>query len=225
MNLKKTKEPQYQSLLDLKNAKGLNQLGLMMNEVWDADPRRLVFVLSRYKFIAKMLEGKRDVLEIGCGDAWASRIVKQTVKNLTVSDFDTIFIDDAKKRYDPDWPLTYLVHDMTKAPTKKKYDALYSVDVLEHIAPKDENKFLLNICNSLNQNGVAIIGIPSLESQKYASPASKVGHVNCKSGQEFKYFMEQYFEHVFLFSMNDEVVHTGFDKMAHYLFTLSCSVR
>ena len=32
--------------------------------------------------------------------------------------------------------------------------------------------------------------------------------------------MARHFENVFLFSMNDEVVHTGFHPMAHYLFTL-----
>ncbi len=86
----KTKEPQYNSYIQLKEEKGLNKLGLMLNNVWDGDPKRLTFVLFRYKFISKMLEGKRDVLEVGCGYAWASRIVKQTVTNLTVSDFDPV---------------------------------------------------------------------------------------------------------------------------------------
>jgi len=220
-----TKEPQYESQLDLIKKKGLNKLGLVMNEVWDGDPKKLAFVLSRYKFVAKMLEGKQDILEVGCGDAFASRIVKQTVRNLTVSDFDPVFIEDAKSRCDEDWPLTYLVHDITETPTDKKYDAIYSIDVLEHITQEDEGKFLKNICESLNQNGVAIFGIPSLESQIYASPASKAGHVNCKSGLEFKGLMAQYFQYVFLFSMNDEVVHTGFEKMAHYLFCVCCRVK
>jgi len=30
---------------------------------------------------------------------------------------------------------------------------------------------------------------------------------------------------VFSFSMNDEVVHTGFEKMAHYLFVICCGAR
>ena len=55
--------------------------------------------------------------------------------------------------------------------------------------------------------------------------ASKAGHVNCKTGADFKGFMTGYFHHVFLFSMNDEVVHTGFDKMAHYLFCVCCGVK
>ena len=32
--------------------------------------------------------------------------------------------------------------------------------------------------------------------------------------------MLQYFENVFMFSMNDEVLHTGFAPMGHYLFAL-----
>ena len=100
-----------------------------------------------------------------------------------------------------------------------------SLDVFEHIDPKNENDFLNNICKSLKPDGVAIIGIPSIESQKYASPESKEGHVNCKTGKDFKECMSDYFQHVFLFSMNDEVVHTGFEKMAHYLFVVCTSKR
>ena len=109
-----TKEAQYQTLLDLKNRKRLNQLGLVTNGAWDGDPRRLTFILSRYKFVAKMLNGYKNVLEVGCGDAWPARIVKQTVENLTVSDFDHVFIEHVRKKYDPDWPIDYLLHDMTK---------------------------------------------------------------------------------------------------------------
>jgi len=221
----KTKEPQYQTLIDLNNKKGLNQLGLMMNEVWNGDPKRLAFVLSRYKFIAKMLAGYVNVLEVGCGDAWPARIVKQAVTNLTVSDFDPIFIDDAKRRDDPEWPIDYLLHDMTESPVDEKFDAVYSVDVLEHIDPNNESAFLSNICQSLQPQGMAIIGIPSIESQPYASQASKQGHINCKTGSDFKQCMSAYFHHVLLFSMNDEVVHTGYDKMAHYLFTICCGLK
>jgi len=45
----KTKEKQYQFLL---SGKREENLGLMSGQVWRDDPRRLVFLLSRYKFIA-----------------------------------------------------------------------------------------------------------------------------------------------------------------------------
>ena len=42
---------------------------------------------------------------------------------------------------------------------------------------------------------------------------------------EFKRFMQRYFHNVFLFSMNDEVVHTGFYPMAHYLIALGVGIK
>ncbi|MGI8965461.1 MAG: SAM-dependent methyltransferase, partial [Limisphaerales bacterium] len=69
---------------------------------------------------------------------------------------------------------------------------------------------------------VCLLGTPSLESQVYASPASKEGHVNCKDAAGFKFLMSKFFHNVFIFSMNDEVVHTGFHPMAHYLWALCC---
>lgn len=220
-----TKEPQYQALLDHKSRKGLTVLGVMNNQVWHDDPRRLVFTLSRYKFVAKMLSGKRNALEVGCGDAFASRIVRQEVKSLTVIDFDPIFIDDIKDRLDPAWPMDCAVHDMLAGPFAGSFEAIYSLDVLEHIAQETEDLFICNTLQSLAPNGVAIIGMPSLESQIHASPQSKEGHVNCKSGVDFKRLMENYFHNVFMFSMNDEVVHTGYFPMAHYLLAVCTNRR
>ena len=74
----KTREPQYQRAVDLRQA-GLGTLGLMTNQAWEDDPRHLLFTLSRYKFVAKMLSGANHVLEVGCADAFGTRIVVQEV--------------------------------------------------------------------------------------------------------------------------------------------------
>src|SRR5665213_1394034 len=79
--------------------------------------------------------------------------------------------------------------------------------------------------SSLAESGVLIVGSPSLESQPYGSPQSKAGHINCKTGSELKRLLERHFKTVFLFSMNDEVVHTGFYPMAHYLLALCCEPK
>ena len=93
---------------------------------------------------------------------------------------------------------------------------------MEHIPAEREHEYIENILHSLTDDGTLIVGMPSLESQDYASPASKAGHINCKSGPDLKMIFEQYFHSTLLFSMNDEVVHTGFHAMAHYLFVI-CS--
>ena len=67
--------------------------------------------------------------------------------------------------------------------------------------------------------------MPSIESQKYASEGSKRGHVNCKTGNKLKELLSKHFCNVFVFSMNDEVVHTGFYPMAHYLIGLCCGKK
>lgn len=213
----KTRDPVNQGILDIRDTAGVATLGLMNNQVWHDDPRRLLFTLARYKFVAKMLSGRKSVLEVGCGDAFCSRVVRQEVAALTVTDYDPLFIEDIESRKSERWPMTARVHDMLAGPADGTYDAAYALDVLEHIAGSDENRFLDHLKHSLTEHGVLIIGMPSIESQAFASPASKAGHVNCKTGADLKALMERHFHTVFLFSMNDEVVHTGFARMAHYL--------
>lgn len=214
--MSKTKEVQYNELFDYP----ATQMGVMANQVWQDDPKRLVFVLSRYKFVAKMLADKKQVLEVGCADAFGSQVVAKEVDSLTVTDFDPVFIDEVKKRARYDWQKQAVVHDIVAGATKKLYDAAYCLDVFEHIEPCHEHDVIRNLKNSTHENGVVIIGIPSLESQEYASAQSKIGHVNCQSGNDFKNLLNEHFRHVFLFSMNDEVVHTGFYPMAHYLLAV-----
>lgn len=221
----KTTEPQYQRCIELMEQHGPTTLGLMSNQVWHDDPKRLAFVLARYKFVSKMFSGLNSVLEVGCADAFASRIVRQEVRNLVVTDFDPAFIDDAIKRMRPPWTFDCVTHNMLDGPMDRQFDGVYALDVIEHINQMDENRFLGNVARSLSQQGVCILGAPSLESQAYASPGSKAGHVNCKTGEGLKDLMGGFFHNVFLFSMNDEVVHTGFYRMAHYLLAIGCGRR
>jgi 2-polyprenyl-3-methyl-5-hydroxy-6-metoxy-1,4-benzoquinol methylase len=221
----KTKEPQYSLLFDVQEKHGISRLGLMINESWNQDPKRTLFTLARYKFVARMLQGRQHVLEVGCADAFGTRIVQQAVAKVTAVDFDPLFIDDVKYRMNPHWPLEAFVHDLLKEPVPGSFDAVYALDVLEHIAEADEQRFLTNAIASLIPTGIAIFGMPSLESQTYASPQSKAGHVNCKSGEALKATLQRYFHTVFVFSMNDEVVHTGFYPMAHYLMGVGCHRR
>jgi SAM-dependent methyltransferase len=222
---RKTREPQYQFEVDMAEKDGFSRFGIMSNQTWRDDPRRLLFLLSRYKFVAKMLSGKKRVLEVGCADAFGCRLVMQEGCQVTACDFDPVFIADARERMkspaEEKWACETLVHDILSGPVPPAdYDAVYTLDVFEHIVPERELDFVGNIARSLTRQGVAIIGAPSLHSQTYASPGSKAGHVNCPDTALFRRVTEPFFENVFLFSMNDEVVHTGFAPMAHYLFAM-----
>lgn len=193
-------------------------VGGMTADYWDRDPRRLAFVLARYKFVGRMFEGKGRVLEVGCADGTGSRIVRQHVGYLKATDIDVRSLIEANDRQSATWPVEFVLHDMLKYPlVDQGFEAAYALDVLEHIERKDEERFLANLRASAP---VVIIGMPSLESQRYASKLSREGHVNCKTGAELRASVGKNWREVFLFSMNDETVHTGFAPMAHYLLAL-----
>ena len=147
----KTKEEQYGVVFQVRDRHGISRLGLMVNESWNQDPRRTLFMLARYKFVAKLLTGRKRVLEVGCADAFGTRLVQQTAGKVTAVDFDPVFIDDARARADPHWPLETFVHDMLAGPVESGgFDAAFALDVLEHIQPADERRFLDNFCASLS---------------------------------------------------------------------------
>ncbi len=193
-------------------------LGSYTSYEWVNDPKHLIFSLSRYKFVSRMLKGKKNVLEIGAGDGFKSRIVSTEVSKLDLSDVTLSSRDQFKLSQLND--NEYFIHDFTKKKFKKKYDAIYSLDVIEHIKKKQCDGFIKNIKNSLKVNGVLIIGCPSLSSQKYASRYSKKLHVNCFDKDQLENYLCKFFNNVFTFGMNDEVLHTGYDKMCHYVFAI-----
>lgn len=217
-------EPQYRAHIDLAQSHGLTRLGLRANAYYENDPRGLLFNLARYKHTAKLLSGKAQVLEVGCGDCFCARLVQQEVGHLTAVDFDPAFIRDAIDRQSDRWPLDVFVHDILRGPVTtwhgEKFDAAYTLDVIEHIRPEDEALFMKNVVASLGPHGVLVLGTPSKESQAYASEGSKLGHVNLFDAARLAKLMGEYFYHVFSFGLQDETLTTGFEQMRHYLIAL-----
>ena len=197
-------------------------LGPLISASWDKDPRHLGFMLAKYKFVAKMLVGVPKVLEIGCGDATGSRVVAQTVGALTCIDTD----DDLLEKSSSKDRVTLLNHDMLDGPMPR-FDAAYALDVLEHVDWQDEDKFFENVKASLTQTGIFICGSPSKESRIYSKgdpheacefrdSIHSAPVVNCKTEAEMRETLKRYFSNVFVFGMNDEVLHTGYGPMTHY---------
>lgn len=223
---KNSKEPQYQIQVDNLEKIGPVEMGPTASHTWRSDPRRLLFLLSRYKFCSKLLAGKSRVLEVGCGDGFGMRILLQTVDHVHGIDFDPIFIDWAKKHAEKErLNCSFSVLDITKKVPDGLFDAAFSLDLIEHIEPEKELLFWVNISRTLKRNTIFIVGTPNVAASAYASVWSREGHINLKSADTLKAAALNIFENVFLFSMNDEVVHTGYHPMAHYLFAVCTGIR
>ncbi len=190
------------------------------------DPKHMAFVLSRYKFVAKMLRQNGRTLEVGCGDGFGAPIVKQHSSEYIGVDVDQRLINDNNERLSSKIEnMNFVLQDITQSHELGKFDTVFNIDVLEHLDADKEEDFLTNSINCLKDDGIYICGTPSAYSADYASEVSRIQHINLKTGPEKKKLFERYFEYVWIFSMNDEVVHTGFQPMAHYLFALCASKR
>ncbi|MFZ1989766.1 MAG: class I SAM-dependent methyltransferase [Alphaproteobacteria bacterium] len=190
------------------------------------DPKHMSFVLARYKFVAKMLQGKGDTMEIGAGDGFGLPIVAQAVKSVHCADWEPKLVEDNRARLSPYIKnATFGVCDMTKGNPGQKFDAIYTVDVIEHLEPPTERVFFENMVGCLKPKGVMITGTPNVTAEKYASEESRVQHINLKSMQQLKELHERYFDYVFMFGQNDEVIHTGYAPMCHYIWAVAAGLK
>jgi 2-polyprenyl-3-methyl-5-hydroxy-6-metoxy-1,4-benzoquinol methylase len=189
------------------------------------NPKHIAFVASRYKFCAKMLESMDAVIEVGCGDGFGSPLVASVVNRLICTDINPPLLEDIKKRHGFLKNTSYEFFEFRERPYETQVDACFMVDVIEHIFPHEEKTFMANLTNSLKDHGVMLIGTPNKTAEQYASEWSRQGHVNLKNYQELKEVGLQYFYNVFMFGMNDEVIHTGYPSMCHFLWALCVTPR
>ena len=179
------------------------------------DPKRLAFVLSRYKFAARMGGRNKRILELGCSEGIGAPILAEFAESYTGIDSDGDAICTAKQNWTAG--KFRFVEDDFLAKTYGSFDVIVSLDVVEHILPAGERLFFEAIHKNTAKEGMAVIGTPNLASADYASSASRAGHVNMFDAERLEKAMKRYFRNVFIFGMNDEIVHTGFYPMAHYL--------
>lgn len=190
-------------------------------------PRHILFMYSRYKFCAKMIgeEPKVKILELGCGEAIGTLVLAENnIHEVTAVDFDKDAIEWAKSNLGEKTNIDFRYDDFL-GKVYGKYDVVVMLDVIEHIPKKKEKILFATIVNNLNDDGYCIIGTPNITASKYQSAPSRIGHINLFSAERLREIMRMYFKNVFMFGMNDEVLHTGFFPMCHYIIALGCGKK
>jgi 2-polyprenyl-3-methyl-5-hydroxy-6-metoxy-1,4-benzoquinol methylase len=207
-----------------KVAQGHHSLVLGSNFAYQAlhRPRHLLFVLARYKFAARMLPVGRAarVLELGCGEGLGTMLFAEGGHSVTAVDVDDEAIRHAQQTLSAS--RASFVHADFLGRTFGQFDAVVSLDVVEHIDTSMEPGFWTAVHANVAPDGICVIGTPNATASSYASPQSQISHVNLFDAERLIETMSRYFRNVFLFGMNDEVLHTGFYPMSHYLLALGC---
>ena len=210
---------QWQAVTALMGDKRI-ALGRYVGYWFQNTPRRALFSMSYYKFAAKMIGNGKRVLDVGCNEGLGTWLLAVECGFARGVDLDEESIATANLNW-VDARIEFVCDDFL-AGVPGTWDGVVNFDVIEHILPSHTEQFWTQISSNLAYDGIAVLGTPNICSQQYASAVSKTGHVNVYSAERLEAEMRRYFEHVFLFAANDELIHTGFMPMAHYLIAVGC---
>ncbi|MCP5468968.1 MAG: class I SAM-dependent methyltransferase [Chlamydiales bacterium] len=176
--------------------------------------------MSYYKFAAKMIGGKKRVLDVGCNEGLEPIFLAKECNYALGIDQDAEAISFAKQNFSGELidfeKVDFLHSDMTG-----EWDAVTSFDLIGNIAPELAESFIGKIASFLKEDGVAVIGTPSKVSQELSS----LEQPNLYDHERLEEEMQKHFRHVFMFAANDEVVHTGYMPLAHYFIVVACGPK
>ena len=150
----------------------------------------------------------------------ATRIVQQAVGKVTAVDFDPVFITDVHERADRigrSPPSCTTCSRARAGPVRRRIRARRAEHIGRPTRPSSWRTSRLADADRRRHPRHAVAGVAGLR-----LTAEQGGPRQLQDGRGLQAVMEQYFHTVFVFSMNDEVVHTGYYPMAHYLLAV-CS--
>jgi 2-polyprenyl-3-methyl-5-hydroxy-6-metoxy-1,4-benzoquinol methylase len=198
-------------------------LGPQASYQWLHDPKHLLFVLARYKHAARLIGSASTVLEVGCGEGIGARILAEGRRAYLGIDPDEAAVAVAREAHDPAWFRACSLGDVEDF--ESGYDAVVALDVIEHLPADDRALFVRDLDRQCAYGGICIVGTPNATARAYQSEASRAGHHALLDAVELRALLAEQFPVVQVFGMNDEVLHTGFLPMAHYLLAVGIGPR
>lgn len=180
----------------------------------------LLIRLARYKFAAKMLEKEDSVLDIGCSTGLGTIFLGQYCKEITGIDVYESDIEWARK-INQRANVIFEYSNVLEMKGESLYDAVTTMDVIEHFPEEEGELFVRKTASCLKKDGMLVLGTPSYYIRDYQNAFSKAAHIKMYKKEELEAILKKYYKRVQIFSMNDEMVHTGNHKTAWYYVALA----
>jgi 2-polyprenyl-3-methyl-5-hydroxy-6-metoxy-1,4-benzoquinol methylase len=193
-------------------------------ELLETNTLQLLIKLARYKFAARLLKAQDEVLEVGSGNGVGAIFLAQHTKYVTG-------LEIKRRDYEASCSInrrdnvTFMLQSVFDHDISRRYDAVVSLDVIEHLPVEEGKKFVEQLARLCKPSGVVIVGTPSIHSYPYQGKYSQAAHIRCYDQAELVALMDGYFGRTLAFSMNDEIVHTGHPKLAWYYIVLGLLPR
>lgn len=112
-----------------------------------------------YEHAASLLKGRKNVLEIGCGEGYGVKTLSRSVEKLTAVDRDPHAVEHASETY-PFPNVSYVCASGGELPFPAgHFDGISCLQVIEHI--EDDQRFAYELFRLLAPGGTAVIVTPN----------------------------------------------------------------
>jgi 2-polyprenyl-3-methyl-5-hydroxy-6-metoxy-1,4-benzoquinol methylase len=215
------KDTQQQKLFRTQTGGIREALSTFEGIAFQEDPLDFFIVLARYKFAIRQLKKTDVVLDAGCGPGYGAVFLSKFAGRVVGGDVDAELVQRNQKAFSNVPNLSFKELDLQDSELDcEPFDVVVSMDVIEHFEEDQADGVVANYARLTKDKGFALIGTPNIASRQFASQRRLDSHPKEYSPEEFTALLERHYSRVFLFSMTDEAVSTGFPKMAWYLMAL-----
>ncbi len=161
------------------------------------DPILALEHYHRYYFASRFVNQKK-VLDCACGEGYGSAFLAKFAQSVLGIDIDVKAVEHARKTYAAIPNLSFEAGSCDTAPEQSDFDIAVSFELLEHLDPDTQDRFLANIQHTLKRDGLFLISSPEKIEYAETYPAKNEYHKHEMTLPEFLEFLGKYFKHVHL---------------------------
>ena len=140
--------------------------------------------LIRYQFVSTFVNSDMEIIDAACGTGYGSNLLAKKAKRVLGIDYSKEAILFAKANYQSK-NITFKVDNILNFNFKKKYDAIITLETLEHLSKSQAIKWLKKCKNSLKSNSTFICSSPMLRVRNNKPYITNPHHLYEMKKQEF----------------------------------------
>lgn len=187
-------------------------------DLFSNSPQTMLNILTFYKIVAKLSGKKKRILDVNCQEGFGTYLLAKEcgfAKGVSASQRS---IQWAMRNFQLDDIEFEYCKNVLKYSQEVEWDVIVYLDRKNCDSLNKYKTFLKNFSGSLPLKGFMILGV----SQQRDSCANFKSEIWVKSLQ---HEISQIFNHVFLFSISNEIMQAGYTTLSDRLLFLACKRR